>query len=64
MPMRKYFGHTEYPREIILDPQTTHQKKFVIHEIPTRKYFGLTKYPQEKILDQRNTHEDVMAGWH
>ena len=56
MPMRKYFGHTEYPREIILDPQTTHQKKFGIHEIPTRKYFGLTKYPQEKILDQRNTH--------
>ena len=45
------------PREKILDPQNTHEKKTETHEKPTRKIFGPTKYPREKFPDPQNTHE-------
>ena len=48
----------KYPREKILDPQNTYEKKFGTHVIPTRKNFGPTEYPREKTLDQQNTHEN------
>ena len=31
---------TKYPREKILDPRNTHEKKFTTYEIPTRRNFG------------------------
>ena len=45
------------PREKIVDPQNTHEKKTDTHETPTRKIFGPTKYPREKFPDPQNTHE-------
>ena len=33
----------------ILDPQNTHEKKSLTHEITTRENFGPTKFPGEKI---------------
>ena len=55
--MRENFGPTKYPREKILDPRNTQEKKFETHEIPMRKYFRPTKYPREKF----RTHEGTMA---
>ena len=46
--MRKNFAPMKYPRERILDPQNTYEKKFCTHEIPTRKNFRPSKYPREK----------------
>ena len=71
----KMFVPTKYPRENILYPQNTHEKKFGTHrmptrkkfwahEIPTRKNFGPTKHPRKKISDRRNTHEGTMARRH
>ena len=45
------------PREKIVEPQNTHEKKTETHETPTRKIFGPTKYPREKFPDPQNTHE-------
>ena len=46
--MRKYFGHMKYPREKILDPRNTHEKKFgPTKEIPTRKNFKPVKSPRD-----------------
>ena len=70
---RKYekkFRTHEIPTRRILDPQSTHEKKFWTQEYP-RENFGPTKYPRNihekklqthdittrKILDPRNTHE-------
>ena len=54
-----------------MDPQNTHEKKSLTHEITTRENFGPTKYPREKNWDPRNTHEKdfrtyegTMARWH
>ena len=55
--MREDFGLTKYPREKVLDPQNTQEKKPWTHEIPTRKNLGPTKYPRENIWDPRKTHE-------
>ena len=45
------------PREKILNPQNTNEKKCWKNEIPTRKHLGSTKCPREKVSDPRNTHE-------
>ena len=50
-------GPTKNPREKVLDPRKTHEKKFCTHEIPTRKKFVPMKYQREKVLDPQNTHE-------
>ena len=59
------------PATKILDPQSTHEKKIRIHNVPTRKTFGPIKYAQEKISDSRNTrkkkfwtHDGKMARSH
>ena len=36
IPTRKIFGPTKYPREKVLDPRNTHEKKFRAHYILTR----------------------------
>ena len=36
IPTRKNFGPTKYPRENILDPRNTHEKKLWAQEIPTK----------------------------
>ena len=46
LPTRESLGPTKYPREKILDPRNTHEKKL-----------GPTKYPGESFLGPRNTHE-------
>ena len=46
LPTRENFGPTKYPREKILDPQSTQKKKFGTHQIPTVKNFRPTKYPR------------------
>ena len=33
----------KYPREKLLDPRNTHEKKIETHEIPTKKILGPTK---------------------
>ena len=52
------FGPTKYPREKIVDPRNTHEKKLCSHEIPARKNLGPTKYPQRHdgtmVLDPRD----------
>ena len=48
------------PREKILDPQNTHEKKTETHETPTRKVSGPTKYPREKFSDPQRT----LARWY
>ena len=60
-PWEKKFEPTGYPREKMLDPQNTYQKRFWDHELPRRK-----------ILVPQNTHErrfwsneiHINSRWH
>lgn len=39
IPTRENFGHTNYPREKVLDPRNIQEKKFWTHEgTKTRRY--------------------------
>ena len=59
---------TSYPREKILDPQNTHEKKYWTHEIPTTRNIGPTKYPRQEILDPKivdpRKYLGTMTQWH
>ena len=45
-----------------MDPQNTHKKTILTHQIPTRKNFGVTKYLRKKKFW---THEiPTKARWH
>ena len=66
-PKTENLWTTKYPRQKILDPRNTPEKKIWTHEITRRKTFGprktleknfgFTKYPLEKNLDPRNNQE-------
>ena len=52
----------KYPREKILDPRNTHEKKFRTYEIPTRRNFGPRWHNGTMTQDPQNpqwhkTHE-------
>lgn len=57
IPTRKSFIHPKDPREKILDPPNTHEKKYWTHELTTRGTFAPMKYPREKVLEPQRIYE-------